>query len=116
MFYIDNEIETTRKFDMIKFMEFNKDNSDPLNSFIISNIKNLPEQGTYTITSSEFRPDMLSFNIYNDTQYWWLLLLYNEINNINEIVVGKVIRYPSLNNLQNLYIQATTLRKTEGNT
>ena len=66
----------------------------------------------YTITNEQVRPDLLSYDIYSDTQYWWPLLLYNDILDINELQTGKIIHYPSLSNLEYLYEQASLLKKT----
>lgn len=114
MFYIDN-IETEKKYDEVKFLQFNNDNLDPLNSYMLSNIKSLPEQGNYIITNFEKRPDMISYRIYGDTQYWWVIMHYNDVDNINLLTNGTVIYYPSLNAIENLYINANTYKKTMGN-
>ena len=72
-------IETEQKWDMIKFLQFNVDNCDPLNSFTYTFIKDLPEEGTRIIRRSTHRPDTLSYILYGSTQYWWLIMLYNNI-------------------------------------
>ena len=112
MFYIDTEFDTNTRFDTIKFVEFNKDNIDCVTSFMFSNISALPSIGTYTILYEENRPDLLSYNLYGDTQYWWVLMWYNSLLSINDLVNGLVISYPSLSSLENLYTRASTLAKT----
>lgn len=111
MYYINNEIETDNRFDTLKFLNFNDDNFDPLDSFTLFNIKNLSTLGSKEITNEEKRPDLLSYNIYEDTQYWWILLVYNDILDINELTSGKVIKYPSLNSIEYLYERASMLKK-----
>ena len=115
MFYIDNNIETNNRFDINKFVEFNYDNYDVLSSFFLANIQKLPEQGTYKVTNEEKRPELLAYNIYktpSSIQYWWILLWYNSILNVNDLITGVVISYPSLNSLENLYTQASLLKKS----
>lgn len=111
MFYINDDIETVKRYDGIKFLDIH-DALDPLNSFMIININKLPEYGTIMITNQELRPDLLSYRIYGDTQYWWLLLKYNNILDINELYNGRIIRYPSLDDIEYMYERASILKKT----
>lgn len=113
MFYINNEIETDVRFDTIKFFNFNVDNIDPLDSYFISNIQKLPATGTYTIVSEDKRPDLVSYQLYEDTQYWWILMIYNKILDISEFSAGTDIVYPDKSLLETLYQNASLLRKTE---
>lgn len=112
MYYINDALETETRFDTIKFFNFNGDNVDPLTSFMMLNVPLLPEQGNLVITKQEKRPDLLSYSIYKDTQYWWVLLLYNHILSVNELVNGKTISYPSKNSIEYLYERASILKKT----
>lgn len=112
MFYIQSGLETERKFDMIKFFDFDYDNIDSLNNYISLILPKLPVQGTYQITSEIGRPDLISYNIYQDTQYWWLLLLYNNILDINDLQTGATILYPSLSSIEYMYERASVLDKT----
>ena len=111
MFFIDDSLTTDKRFDMAKFLEFT-DDLDPLNSFMILNINRLPEHGSMIVSNQELRPDLLSYKIYGDTQYWWLLLKYNNILNINDLYKGRKISYPSLNDIEYLYERASILKKT----
>lgn len=114
MFFMEN-IDTEQKWDMIKFLEFNVDNCDPLNSFMYKYIKELPEVGTKIVRRGARRPDTISYLLYGNTQYWWLLMLYNDIININDIRYGMTIRFPSLSSIEELYSRANSLQKTMGN-
>lgn len=111
MFFINNNLDTDTRYDIIKFFDFKQDNIDPLDSCLLINILNLPEQGIYTILNEEKRPDLLSYNLYQDTQYWWILLLYNSILNVNELKSGITIRYPSLTLLEKLYTELSIEQK-----
>lgn len=112
MYYIDNETSTTEKFDLAKFMEFGNDGVfDCLNSYMLYEIPRLPVQGTYIIRTEEHRPDMLAYHIYGDTQYWWILLWYNNMLKPQDIKNGITISYPSLSNINQLYMNASLYQK-----
>lgn len=112
MFYIDNETNTTDKYDMAIFLDFTDDGVfDPLNSYFMYEIPKLPTIGYHTVRTEEHRPDMLSFNIYGDTQYWWVLMWYNHMMKPQDIKVGVQVRYPSLSSLEQLYLNASLYQK-----
>jgi hypothetical protein len=47
------------------------------------------------------RPDLLSFNIYGTTSYWWILSKYNDIiNPIYELQAGLIIKVPHEKDIQ----------------
>ena len=111
MFFMNNNIDTDTRYDTIKFINFNKDNIDPLNCFMLLNVSRLPEHGTYIVKNEQSRPDLLSYSIYNDTQYWWLLMLYNDITDIKNLKTGMTIRYFDLSQLEELYMKASLRQK-----
>lgn len=115
MFYINPEINTTDKFDMCKFMDMSSDGAfDCLNSYLLYALPKIPYIGYITVSNVQAnRPDMLSYAIYGTTQYWWLLMLYNNLLSPYDIEVGLKIYYPSLANLEQFYTQATLAQKTE---
>lgn len=113
MFYIDLDTNTTDRFDLAKFLDFTNDGVfDPLNSYLLYQIPLLPIVGTYTIRKEENRPDLLSYNLYGDTQYWWIILWYNSLYKPEDLKVGVKINYPSLSNIEQLYMNATIYQKT----
>lgn len=78
---------------------------DVITSEIIDSILDLPSVGTYTIKTSQYRPDLISADIYNgSTEYWQIILMYNGIIGIDQLVSSREIRYPSLNDLENLLL------------
>jgi hypothetical protein len=111
MFYINNELETTERYDAIKFFNFDEDNIESLDSYFNLMIPKLSEIGSLTITNEEGRPDLISYKLYNSTQYWWIILIYNHILDIQELKTGYTIKYPSLNSIENLYTQASLNEK-----
>ena len=114
MFYIDNETATTDKYDLAKFMEFGEDCVfDCLNSYMLYQIPKLPAVGYYTIRREVNRPDLLSYNLYGDTQYWWIILWYNNMVKPQDLKAGIVIKYPSLSNVEQLYMNASLQQKVQ---
>jgi len=101
-FFINLDLETEKRFDMSKFLEFT-DNYDSLTSKFLLDLKKLKPIFTFVITHEEKKPDLISQLIYGDTQYWWIILYYNDITEIDELVSGKILQYPSLEDLEDLY-------------
>jgi hypothetical protein len=51
----------------------------------------------YVIPGYEHRPDLISDIFYNTPEYWWLILLYNNISDPFEgLNVGDQIKMPKL--------------------
>lgn len=113
MFYLNLTIETEERYDLAKFFEYNIDNYDPLNSFLVKQLNNLSTFGQYIVTVEEFRPDLISYKIYNTTQYWWLLMFYNNILSYTDVVSGVVIIYPAIKDLEKLYFQLKELENVQ---
>ena len=85
MFYINTDYISDEKYDLAKFLPFETDNFDVLNSYFLENLKNLNQVGVFTITVEEYRPDLISNKIYGTVSYWELLLLYNDIIDLEEL-------------------------------
>lgn len=52
----------------------------------------------------EFRPDLISYDIYSDTQYWYIICLINDIiDPMEDLVVGTTLIYPELYIIENFY-------------
>ena len=111
MFYLNEELSTPTRYDMIKFFNFDKDNIDCLTSFYATYLTKLQYVGEYTVIKEVKRPDLLSYNLYGSTQYWWILMWYNSLLNIDDLSSGLVIRYPSHSAIEDLYVQASTFKK-----
>ena len=44
------------------------------------------------------RPDLISFDVYGTVDYWWLILVVNQITDpFEQLVAGKQIRLPIIN-------------------
>lgn len=103
MFFMDNTLDLDRQFDLRKFVPFVPDFHDFLQSYLIEQISSLTPDGKFTITSEEGDPALISYKIYNDTQFWWLLMLYNDIIGFDELFSGRVLMYPFAEKFSLLY-------------
>lgn len=113
MYYINNKIYSINRYDMSKFMDFDIDSFCILDSYLCAQIKNLPYAGAIAVTTQVNRPDLVSYDIYGHTQYWWLLMLYNDYTSPLELTSGALVKYPSLTNLENIYFTLSTKQKTK---
>jgi len=113
MYFVDLDNDFLTRYDMAKFMEFigSSDSGcfDPINSYLISKIKALPVGGHRVVQSDEYRPELMSYKIYGHTQYWWILLLYNDILTVDDLTFDKTIAFPLLDDLETIYFQLNAL-------
>lgn len=98
---------------MSRFIDFDEDNFCILDSYLCTQLKKLPYAGAVAVTTQENRPDLLSYDIYGSTQYWWILMLYNDYLSPTELTSGALVKYPSLNDLENIYFTLSTKQKTK---
>jgi len=73
----------------------------------IINIRNIPNQTDdvqYTLTSQyEFRPDLLAYDLYGDSNLWWVFSVRNKDlvkDPIYDMFAGQVIYLPKLSTLK----------------
>lgn len=102
MFLINLDKESPERFDFGKFFNYT-DNFDPIDSDFIYNIKSLALGGKIKITAEVGRPDRLSYKIYNTYEYWWVIMLYNDIQNVDDITSGMTLDYPDSDELDVYY-------------
>jgi len=110
-FYIDYSRDTLSRYDPSRFMRKHDDFYDINDSYLIEKVRELPHSGTYLI-EVERRPDIYSNDIYGTTRNWQMLLDYNSIVLIDELVVGKQLRYPSLSSVEDIFFRLKTLGRT----
>ena len=95
------------RFDIHRFMEFQENMYDDFNSYFLKSLQRLDRSGIYRINTREKRPDVYSRDIYGTTSYWSVLMEYNSIVSVNELVIGKSLNYPSKSDLEDLYFSLT---------
>lgn len=101
-FFINLDKDSNTRFEMSKFFNFT-DNYDPLTSFMCNEFRELPVSGFFRIQGQDGRPDLISYEIFNNTQYWWLLMLYNDVQTVEGFTEGMTVKYPSIEDMEDLY-------------
>lgn len=109
MFYIDDTYESDIRFDPAKFMGYSNDCYDILTSYFVHSLKDVEPSGMKLISKEEGRPDLLSFNLYTNTQFWWILLLVNIKTKYTDIQMGDQMSYYSLSDLESIYFRLKSL-------
>jgi len=102
-FFINTDIDTEKRYDPAKFMRFEFNAYDPLSSNLFLVIKSVQKNGEIVVQGEEGRPDLLANRAYNDTQYWWVIMIYNDIFNVNDIVEGMKLDLVNRSELEDLY-------------
>lgn len=103
MFFINTDYISDERYSLEKFMPFLEDNFDVLDSYFLENLNLLPVLGSFTITTEEYRPDLISYRIYNTVSYWSLLLLYNSVKDLDELITGRSLNYFDARDLESLF-------------
>lgn len=103
MFYINTDYVSDELYDTAKLLPWNVDNYDVLNSYFLQNLNTLPVSGKFTISVEEYRPDLISYNIYGTVYYWEILMLYNNITDFTQLTSGVILNYFSARDLETLY-------------
>ena len=114
MFFLDFDNKNNlRRYDMSRFMQWTGECYDPLSSFFMKRILNMGTATHYEVTQEENRADLLSYNIYGDTDYWWILLLFNGILCPFNIPSGTIIKVPSIEEISEIYtsLRSDSIRK-----
>lgn len=113
-FFLNLDVDSDERYDLAKFMEYlNGDNYDPLTSHFFNEIQNLKQGGKYQIQGEDGRPDLLSYRIYGNTQYWWVILIYNGITEFNNFVTGTEMKFPQLQALEDFYFSLKIKQKRQ---
>lgn len=107
IFFINVESDKESRYDMSKFLRYT-DNSDPISSKFMEDLKAIPPGGSYRVTGNEHRPDRISMDIYKNFQYWWIIMVYNDILKVEDLVAGLTILFPDVDSLEDLYFGLNT--------
>jgi hypothetical protein len=103
LFYINLDFESDERYDWAKFLEYT-DNFDPLTSTFLLDVKNLSKQADYIVKKEEGRPDLVSFNYYGTIDYWAIILIYNDLDDVDDIKIGDRLAMPSIAQLEDLFL------------
>ena len=116
MFYINTARNITDRYDIAKFAEFVNPYSDVgvfdiLCSYFFLKMPQILEGGELQVAGQENRSDLASYDIYTDTQQYWIVLNYNGLTDNDDIKSGMTLRYPLLADLETLYFQLVSLQR-----
>lgn len=112
MFTINSSVKTVKKYSIQKYFEWvpSLQIHDPTTAAIIPLIRNLNIAGTYEHKHQRGRLDMASWVIYQDTQFWRILMIFNDMKSFWDLETGGSLVYPSLADLERLF---TTFHRTQ---
>jgi len=113
MYFLNTEKQFDNRYELGRFMAFAPDCHDVLDSYFLRELRLLPPQGNYEVTTAVGRPDLLSYAVYNTTQYWWLLMYYNRLLSPADIVIGMIIQYPAKSALEQIYFTLSSRKPAE---
>jgi hypothetical protein len=103
------------KFSQIQLIEFDRKtlSFNASSSIFLMKLDSLQVEGTHLFDRHGMngRADVLSFDIYDTSKLWWVLLRFNKLKSFKEVEVGKTYKYPSKLNIENLIL---SLRETDG--
>ena len=70
---------------------------DPLKDKSYSAIAAIEDYNNFTVRQFERgRPDLISVYHYGNSNLWWVIMYYNKLASIREIMEGNIIRIPTL--------------------
>lgn len=111
MYYIDLETFRKERYDMKKFLPTVSSCFDILDSYFIKKLLKLNTYGIFAVSGQEGRPDLISYMIYGDTQYWWIIIIFNGLGAAEDIVEGMSLEYPSIDALEDLYFTLSSRQR-----
>jgi len=114
MFFIDLTVQSDERFDLAKFMRFvSGEGYDPLDSYFLRELPNLQSRGQYSVQNEAKRPDLISYRFYGTTNYWWIVMLYNNILSVEELIAGTVLEIPSEEDISRLFFRLRPLNQAQ---
>jgi hypothetical protein len=123
MRYIDTTYRTDVRYDIPKFCNNTEDVFDILDSYVFEKVgfyyeeqislKDLKVEGIFTVTTQEYRPDKISYEIYKSTQYWWLIMEFNNIIDIFDIIAGLELNYFNITELEDIYFSLNSRQRQQ---
>ena len=116
IYYTDLDLDLPERFDLSKFLEYNEDNFDVLNSSFLIEFMKIKPVGYFNVTYEDKAPDYVSLQLYGKHEYWWLLMYYNNILDFKKLKTGDVLRYFSLSDVESLYFKMKSLEVLRLNT
>ena len=110
-FYM-RSFQSEEKYDISKFLNFEQDVYDVLNSPFLAQVQQLPTVEYYYVDSGYREVDIISIEKYGDPFFAYLIQFYN--NDFRETFPeGTVLRLFSIDSLNEVYHNLATLSNTD---
>lgn len=98
------------RFNRTKFYKEKMIDNNPELDFLLGDIQDFEikrECSFHTIREEDVkRPELLSYKLYGNQAYWWILMYINEIHDVwNDMIVGTVIQVPHVKDIQEWYLK-----------
>jgi len=94
-YYIDEEIKVKGNiFPMERFIRWEEDTYDVLGSIFLDKIKEIDQSGEIRVLEDECRIDNIAHKHMRSTDFWWLLMEYNDIINF-DVKSNESLKIPS---------------------
>ena len=113
-FFINLDIEREDRYDFAKFLNYQDQEFDPLTSKFLSALRDLPVEGQLAVGALENRIDLIANRIYGETQLWWVVMEYNNLEDPEDIPANTTISFPSIINLELLYYNLNADKISKG--
>ena len=111
-FYM-REFTSEEKFDISKFLNFEQDVYDVINSPFLIQIQQLPTTEYYHVDNGFREIDLISTEKYGDPFFAYLIQFYN--NDFREVFPeGTILRLFSIDELKEIYHNLSSLSNTNG--
>lgn len=108
-FYYDY-VETPVRYESSKFFPFSEVGGfDIIRSYFAQQLGYIPEFGDMEIVTNEGRVDLCAVDTLGETQYFWILMMYNGIIDVNELKTGTMLKIPDKNKLEELYFRVKSI-------
>ncbi|MBQ3421903.1 MAG: hypothetical protein IJH34_09590 [Romboutsia sp.] len=105
-------IKTPIRFESSKFFPFSEAGGyDMIRSYFARQLGYIPEVEEDYVGTNEKRVDLISYDSFGSTQYYWIIMMYNGITDINQLTPGQKLKIPSRDALEQLYFTV----KSQGN-
>ena len=105
-----NYVETPVRYESSKFFPFSEVGGyDIIRSYFAQQLGYIPEFGDMKIVSEEGRVDLCAVDTLGSTQYFWLLMMYNGITDINQLSTGTILKIPDKNKIEELYFRVKSI-------
>jgi hypothetical protein len=104
------EFTSEEKYDLSKFLNFEQDVYDVLDSPFLAQLKQLPIVSYYKVDEGYKEIDLIALDVYGDTFLAYLLQFYN--NDFREVFPeGTVLNIFSLTDLNQIYTELSNKSK-----